>query len=138
MVTQVLRRAGSGHGAHCCRRWGRGGCTFPNPRGGMHASRLWGWHLGREEAGVPRAGSVGWDVPVPVPMPVPGRAGRERKGLRGLCRGPGTRRASQRAAAWVASRGRHWEQLWHLALAEVSGEVQAAGTSWGRAWHLGP
>lgn len=35
----------------CCR--GRGGCMFLNPRGGMHASRLWGWHLRWEEAGTP-------------------------------------------------------------------------------------
>lgn len=62
---------------------GRGGCVFLNPWGGTCASRLWGWHLGREEAGAPRAGSVGWDVPMPVPMPVPSRAGRERKSLGG-------------------------------------------------------
>lgn len=110
---------------------------FLNPQGGTRASRLRGWHPRWEEAGTPWAGSIGWDVllPVPMPVPMPGRAGRKRKSPgEALCWGPGTRWVSKRATAW----GRHWERLWHRALAGVLEEAGDEGTPWGHAQNPEP
>lgn len=76
---------------------GQGRLRVLNPWGGVYASCLWGWHPGREEAGMPQADSVGWDMPVPVPIACArlGREGGERGGCCaggrahvGLCRVP--------------------------------------------------
>lgn len=65
---------------------GQGRLCVLNPWGGMYASYLWGWHPGQEEAGMPQAGSVGWDMPIPVPIAC-AQLGRE--GERGAVPGAG-------------------------------------------------
>lgn len=65
---------------------GQGRLCVLNPWGGMYVSYLRGWHPGQEEAGMPQAGSVGWDMPIPVPIAC-AQLGRE--GERGAVPGAG-------------------------------------------------